>query len=293
MKREISFYLIIISISWIFCSGTFGFGSIDNFDSIKRYLPPEAIMVNKDIIQSSGFDPNNIEDIKLAAMEDNEYVTKGDSYILREAAISLLVYKARKESIPVLKTSLNDSHPYIRYTATRFLIMLGDKSGLEIMRKDLKELTKDDEEYEKIYNESYGKKKAMLKSFRTKNRRLLFALEAALVLAENGDMSGYKLAAQKAIEDKNILRRRTAIRVLMALTFINKETLEKKGVFPEVIILDVAKKETDSFIIHHLIGYAQKISQSERFSDELREKAEKAIEELSKRIEKENEDTKK
>ncbi len=250
------FFTLILCVNT--CSETFGLNSNDNPDSIKNKFPPEGPMVYEGIVKSSGFDPNNIEDIKRAAMEDFNRPARTNTYILRDAAITLLVYKIDKESISELKKSLNDSFPYVRSTAAGYLGLLGDKSGLEIMRKDMEELTKDNAEFEKTYYKSYPSQKTMPLTLKTKGNRTLMALKAAQVLAENGDISCYKFALQKAVVERSGYRRDQAVRVLtaLALALDHKETFDPNSGFPEVIILD-AEKEKNPLIIDQIIGFAR------------------------------------
>src|SRR4030042_2466572 len=83
----------------------------------------------KDVLRTKGYDVNSVEEIKRA--------TKDDESTVRIKAMYLLAYQIGSESIPTIKDALNDSWPSVRCNAARLLGMLGDRSGLEVMRRDM------------------------------------------------------------------------------------------------------------------------------------------------------------
>ena len=215
------------------------------------------------ILRSKGFDVNDVEDIKRAAIEGKSYV--------RDSALVLLAYKSGTESIPVIKNSLKYKSTYyeVRCKAATLLGILGDKSGLDKMRKDMAEFSKDDETLEKErkdgkINPEYEpdlKKKYSL--------RLRYALLAANVLADFGDCSGYELAARQAIESESGQVRNEANRALASMLKFSGTELKAKGLFPEDVLLAAAEKETDSRILYFLNSYLSSISSKDILSDKL------------------------
>jgi hypothetical protein len=293
MKREIRFnvfYLIIISLCWIFCSDTFA-SDISYRPELKKGMFSSELNPYQYVLEKAGYDINDLNDVKRAALLDGEPI--------RECAIWFLAIKTDTESIPILKQALDDVNPSIHCLAARLLGFLGDKSGLEQMKKDMEELKQGG--YDRISKESIANRPKGPITLGYKVLRLGAALNAAKVLAEFGDTSGFKLAAENAIESKFPDHKRTAIKTLTELARFDKDTLEAKGAFPEKVLLDVLEKESDSMMINSMIVDAQsfmnpetankileKISQSERFSSELRQKADQGINALKKRVEREN-----
>jgi hypothetical protein len=296
MKREIRFnvlYLIIISLCWIFCSDTFA-SDISYRPELQKGMlfSQEDYNRNQALLRLAGYDVNDINDIKRAANRDGE--------LTRWYAIWFIAQKMGVDSIPILRKSLSDSNPTNRCMAARLLGFLGDNSGLERMRIDMNELSHGG--FEKVSKESVAnrpQKGPVTLSY--KSFRISYALDAAKVLAEFGDTSGFKLAAENAIESKFSGHRHTAIKTLTELARFDKDTLETKGVFPEIVLLDVIEKEDDPKLIDSIIfdvknfvnpetgnKILEKIRQSSHFSPELREQARRGINELKKRVEPEN-----
>jgi len=290
LKRWINQYCFIILLGWIFCSEAVATFS---FDAKEWTLySQEEYSKNQALLRLAGFDVNDVNDIIRAAKIEDE--------LTGWYAIWFLAQKTGIESIPSLKEALNHPNPNNRCMAARLLGYLGDNSGLETMKKDMEELSQGG--YEKISKESIANHHPTGPiAINYKSSRLHYALEAAKVLSEFGDTSGYELALKNAIGSKFSGHRQTAIEVLSELARLDKNVLEEKGIFPEKVLLSVLEKENDSFIINNIIVDAQsfmipetgnkileKISQSERFSSEQRQKAKKGIQEIKKRIEIEN-----
>jgi len=160
-------------------------------ESKKKY-GPVAMMFDKSFLQfkegvlrSEGYDVNDPEDIKRAAIESKSYV--------RDSALVLLAYKTGTKAIPVIKDALEDTSRYeVRCTAATLLGMFGDKSGLDRMRKDMAEFSKGQDTLEKDIKEgNFNKENEPYlidkPPFRRNKKR--YALLAANVLAEFGDCS--------------------------------------------------------------------------------------------------------
>jgi hypothetical protein len=138
------------------------------------------------------------------------------------------------------------------------------------------------------------------KPIKTKRGRTGLALYSARVLAEFGDSSGFELAAKTAIESQFASHRDDAIRALAELTKIDKSQLEKRGVFPEQILLDIAEIEKDSHTIDVLFTNAlsvmssdsgikvlRKMQDSPYLSEIQKRMAKSGIEQIMKRLEEE------
>lgn len=289
MKREISFCVTIISLSLLLCTETFA-SDISYRPELKERMFSSEIIPYQYILEKAGHNVNDINDIKhVAAIDGNS---------IRMYAIIFLTQKIGTESISILKQAIDDVDPLTRCTAARLLGFLGDRSGLERMKKDMEELSQGG--YDRISKESIANRPKGPITLNYKVLRLEAALNAAKVLAEFGDTSGFKLAADNAIVGKSKSHRSAAIEILSELARLDKSTLEQKGIFPEKVLLDVIEKESDSIQITSIILYAknfmnsetgnkilEKIRQSSRFSPELRQRAKLAISELNKRVRKE------
>jgi len=209
----------------------------------------QLLQMYEGTLRSRGYDVNDVEDIKRAAIEGKP--------LTRDNALVLLAYKSGTKAIPVLKEALKDTSTYYekRCMAATLLGMFGDKSGLDKMRKDMAEFSKDDETLEKErkdgkINPEYEpdlKKKYSL--------RLRYALLAANVLADFGDCSGYELAARQAIESESGQVRNEANSALASMLKFSSTELKAKGLFPEDVLLVVAEKETESRNLYFLHSY--------------------------------------
>jgi hypothetical protein len=224
----------------------------------------QLLQMYEGTLRSRGYDVNDVEDIKRAAIEGKKPLT-------RDNALVLLAYKSGTKAIPVLKEALKDTSTYYekRCMAATLLGMFGDKSGLDKMRKDMAEFSKDDETLEKErkdgkinpeYEQDLKKKYSL---------RLRYALLAANVLADFGDCSGYELAARQAIESESGQVRNEANRALVSMLKFSGTELKAKGLFPEDVLLAAAEKETDSRILYFLNSYLSSISSKDILSDKL------------------------
>ncbi len=194
------------------------------------------------MLEKRAYDVNNVADLERAA-------ANADAAI-RRCALLLLGQKFPKDVVPVFKKALDDPWPTVRRDAARLLGVLGDTSGLETMRRDILKLTAEDALAEEPKEHRKGAILPLL--IPTKEARLGFALDAAQVLAEFGDSTGYAIAARATLDDKSAGRRITGIRVLAELARLDKATLRMRGCDPEAVLLVAADAETDGHALRSL-----------------------------------------
>lgn len=288
---------------FVFCMLLFEIAPINVCASDYSYRPglkswmssPEMIGPSKGRLSAKGYDVNSIEEIKRATTDSDP--------LTRVGALHLLAYRIGRESIPNLKNALNDSYPYVRCNAARLLGLLDDWSGLEVMRRDMVEFTKDDWEKEQTEKDSGTSQKDMQLSLRTKGGRLLHALQAAQVLAEFGDVSGYKLAAKTVIEDKSGFKRIVAIAILTEIGRLDEAKLKAKGCEPEAILISVAENETNQNVLESLIACVrtnmrpestirilEKLQSSPYLTDKQKQRLQTGLKTTRKLLEKEKQD---
>jgi hypothetical protein len=181
--------------------------------------------------------------------------SKSESYYVRFIALELLTQRTGQKAIPTLKEALNDPRVEVRWRAAHWLGTLGDKSGLEQMRRDLKELAptngapvacdpnvvEDPEERE----QREGKR----------NRCLSDALDVAKVLAELGDRRGYELAARMALEGTMSALRYRGVAVLVEIAKTDEVILQAEGINPVSVLCEVAESEEDITVLRTLTGF--------------------------------------
>jgi hypothetical protein len=126
--------------------------------------------------------------------------------------------------------------------------VLGNNSGLDRMRKDMVELASPEQkEGPSESQDRNGQAKRLIPQ--SKEQRLYDALEAAEVLADFGDSSGYDLAAQVALQDARGPGRLVAIVVLAKIRKIGEATLKAKGYDPEAVLLKVVESEPAPIVL--------------------------------------------
>jgi HEAT repeat protein len=177
--------------------------------------------------------------------------TKSESYYVRHIALELLTQRTGNKAIPTLKNALSDPRFEVRERAAHLLGTLDDKSGLEQMRKDLKELAPDNgaplppnpnvKDPNKI-KEREGKR----------NLRLYNAIRAARVLAELGDRQGYELAKRLALQGPWRQQRFEAIVVLVDIAKTDKAILEAEGIDPVSTLSKIAEFEKQPTVFQTL-----------------------------------------
>jgi len=293
MMRNRSMYFVVfcLLVCWIVsnnCRAT----DTSYRPSLKSWMfSPIEIRHYKGTLRAKGYDVNSVEEIKRA--------TKDDKSIVRINALLLLSHRIERESIPTLKNALNDSRPIVRCTAARLLGIFGDRSGLDTMRKDMLEFTKEDWEKDQAEKDPKTSQKDIPLSLRMKGGRLLHALQAAQVLAEFGDVSGYELAAKSAM-DGEPAHKSAAIAILSEIGRLDKSTLKDKGCDPEAIFISVAEKETDHKILECLfacvltnmrpeptIRILEKVQNSPHLTDKQRQRVKSGLKSTKERLEQE------
>jgi len=205
LRRDISIYSIVFFLCLIFSSNIFA-SELSYRPEFKEHIfSTQSYNINRGGLQSKGYDVNDINDIKRAAFLDSE---SG----IRQCAIWFLAIEMREDSIPILKKALDDVKPLVRRSAALYLGFLGDRSGLETMKKDMEELSQGG--YDKITKEIRNNNPEVPLNMLSKASRIDYALEAARVLAQLGDASGFKLAVENATNIKYTVHRQTAIKIL-------------------------------------------------------------------------------
>jgi hypothetical protein len=272
------------------CSGDgWASDSIDNYSPADQVFAPLELGSYKATLRKNGYDVNDVNDIILA--------TTNTKPLVRIKARALLAHKIGPEAIPVIKPGLDESHPYQRISTARLLGILGDKSGLERLRKDLAELKKDNQEKNK---DGMDSQKNQRNEHISMWMRKFCELEAARVLAEFGDTSVFDLAAEAALKSKSSMRRIQGISTLAELGRIDKAELQAKGCDPKPIFLAIAESETNEFVLTSLkncvqttmkpgpvVRILEKLKDSPYLSEKERRLTERGIRHHKKRIEKE------
>jgi hypothetical protein len=205
-----------------------------------RLLSSERIAVAEGSLRSKGYDVNNVEALRAA--------TTDAAVGVRHNALIVLAHKLGREAVPILVPALDDRQSLVRCTAARLLTTLGDPRGLDRMRKDLVELAKPLPEANPP--QSQQAKDQVRKSVRHPEvGRQYDAVEAALVLAEFGDSSGYELAAQAVLQSEYAAIRSTAVAVLANLSRVDETTMRAKGRNPEAVLLKVIESEVQPAVL--------------------------------------------
>ena len=257
----------------------------------------ESLRSDEDRVRTKGYDVNSIEDLSRA--------TKDKAPAVREGALYLLARKAKGQSIPVLKQACSDPWPGVRCAAARLMGVLGDRSGLDRMRKDWAELMREGQK-DDVSAEDFREreKRGEPTSLGSASGRLYYALQVAQVLAEFGDSSGYEVAARTAVQDKVAVNRGLSMMVLAELGRLDKATLEARGCDPEAVLLVVAESETASHSLEVLYGCVtgrmrpeskvrilEKLERSPHLSDQRRRTVTGALQDVRRQLEKDKQAT--
>jgi len=198
-------------------------------------------------LQQLGYPTDTVEQILTA--------TKSESYFVRHQALEVLTERKGKEAIPTLRLFLGDPQIRVRSRAAHFLGTLGDKNGIEQMRKDLKELAP--------YNgaplphEPNAVPAAIQKRKGGRNYYLREALIVARVLAELGDRRGYELAARMALEGPLAVQRYEAVFVLIEIAKTDEAILQAEGIDPVSVLCTMAESEKRHTVFRILTNSVQ------------------------------------
>jgi len=183
--------------------------------------------------------------------------TKSEGYFVRKIALELLTQRIGKEAIPTLKEALNDARIEVRSRAAHWLGTLGDKSGLERMKQDLKEFAPNDG-VPVPPDPNVTDPNEIKKREGKRNLRLYNGLLAAKVLAELGDRRGYELAARMAFEGSWRWQRYEAIFTLIEIAKAGETALRAERLDPVFILCAVAESEKDNHVIYLLTNQVRK-----------------------------------
>ncbi|MBM4028512.1 MAG: hypothetical protein FJ280_24425 [Planctomycetes bacterium] len=238
-KAKLYWVASILLCSVISFPSLTAFGDIAPLSDVERLL-----------LKQAGYPTDTVEQIVEA--------TESADYSVRYAAIHLLTERTGKNAVPVLMRALYDPEKVaVRRRAAQLLGTLGDRSGIEQMRKDFGELkakaelpppndpNMSDAARKRIHNE--------------KNAALYDALGVAKVLAELGDLQGYELAAAAAFEGTWELHRAEAVRVLVEIAGKDKGVLKSRQMAPLTVLAAVADSEKSASVISALLSSAAKL----------------------------------
>ena len=202
------------------------------------------------LLQSKGYPADTPEQIIEA--------TRSRSYFVRYIALKLLTQRTGEKTIPMLKEALNDTRMEVRWRAAHLLGTLDDKSGLERMRRDLKEFApKNGEPVPPDPNATHAREKKQRE--RNRNLRLGYAIHAAKVLAELGDRRGYELAVRMALNGPQTYHRVRAIPVLVEIAKTSKKVLVRENKDPEFILCAIAESEKDQRMFNVLTSSVERL----------------------------------
>ena len=246
MKNEVKKIKIIFGVfAFFFLFQTVTFSAIN---------PTEGSGLPRDLdlektIQTYGYSTDTQEQIKEATRDKN--------FVARSIAVNLLAQKYGKQSIPIIKTFLDDSELRVRLVAANSLGTLGDKSGLKQMQKDFEVLN-----YDKgapFKPDANIKDAEEIKILQVKRAsRIQDALRVAKVLAELGDRRGYNLAVEIALNEHS-LGNYLPISVLSEIVKTNKATLKSEGLDPVFVLKAIGESETDEGVSNVILNYAATI----------------------------------
>lgn len=206
------------------------------------------------ILRSKGYPADTTEQIIKA--------TQNESYFIRHVALTLLTERKGKQAIPELKEALNDPRMEVRWRAAHLLGTLGDRSGVERMRQDLREFAPNNGAPAPADPNIQDKNK-VTEPERKRNLRLYYGLHAAKVLAEFGDRRGYKLAVRMALTGKLAAQRSEAIRVLVEIAKTDKEILVKEKIDPVSDLCAIAQFEKVPSVFGKLTSYVEELSEND------------------------------
>lgn len=197
------------------------------------------------LLESKGYSADTPEQLLEA--------TKSRSYPIRHMALELLTQRIKEEAIPVLREALDDPRMEVRWRAAHLLGTLGDKSGLQRMRQDLREFAPNNGRPAppdpNVTSLSEKKERE-----RKRNLGLSYALRAAKVLAELGDCRGYELAVRMALQGEKSYHKIKAIDALVEIAKINEEILARENKDPASVLCVMAESEKDQRIFSLLTG---------------------------------------
>jgi hypothetical protein len=179
-----------------------------------------------------------------------EAVKNAERSHIRWMALYVLGARIGKDGTPVFKEALKDPDFFVRKTAALFLGAFGDRSGIEVLRRDMATLAPRDGEPDPNMMKLEGKE---LKQAKGKwNSDIQNAIEAAEALSQLGDTGGLRLAAHVAVGGEYGVQRMHAISTLTNLAILagsDESALAGQTINPESILLAVAESETNPRVL--------------------------------------------
>lgn len=215
--------------------------------SILELLRHREVSEEEKILMIQGYSTDTPEHIIQA--------TKSERYMIRSIALEMLTKRAGDKAIPTLKEAMNDPEVEIRWRVAHWLGTLGNKSGLDRMRRDFKELAHNDGASELPDPNMAQGPEAIQKRENEGNNRLYYAIKVAKVLAELGDRRGYQLAARRVL-DHEYRHRYGAVPVLVEIAKTDEATLQSEGLSPISILCTMAKSEKNEKVFKLLTSLA-------------------------------------
>jgi hypothetical protein len=162
-------------------------------------------------------------------------------------ALGLLTDRKGKAAIPTLKKALEDPEQKTRRIAAHHLGALGDKSGVEQMKQDLKKLAPLNGKRDSLDAKGHA--------------QLEEALEVAMVLGELGDASAYPLASHLVVNGTAQEKWRSIV-VLLRIANTDNAALKAAGMDPIGLLKEIAVHEEDDEVFFMFLDRAHKILRS-------------------------------
>ena len=162
-------------------------------------------------------------------------------------ALGLLTDRKGKAAIPTLKKALEDPEQKTRRIAAHHLGALGDKSGVEQMKQDLKKLAPLNGKRDSLDAKGHA--------------QLEEALEVAMVLGELGDASAYPLASHLVVNGTAQEKWRSIV-VLLRIANTDNAALKAAGMDPIGLLKEIAVHEEDDEVFFMFLDRVHKILRS-------------------------------
>jgi hypothetical protein len=205
------------------------------------------------LLKTEGYSVEGVTQLQEAARS-------GKRATVRWAALYLLGDRLGRDGTPTFKNALADPDWYVRKTAALLLGAFGDKSGIEVLRRDLAAFAPRNGEPDPNMMKLEGKEWERAKG--RWNAQLGNAIQVAETLAALGDASGLPLAARLSVEGEYDAHRAHAINTLTNLVILattDKSALGGQTIDPESVLLAVAESETNAGVLRALKTNAAKL----------------------------------
>jgi hypothetical protein len=192
-----------------------------------------------------------------------EAVKNAERSHIRWMALYVLGARIGRDATPVFKEALKDPDFFVRKTAALFLGAFGDRSGVEVLGRDMAALAPRDGEPDPNMMKLEGKELERAKG--KWNTDLEYAVEAAEALSQLGDTGGLRLAARVAVEGEYGAQRMHAISTLTNLVILagsDESVLGGQTIDPESVLLTVAESETNPRVLRTLKSNAARLPRS-------------------------------